>query len=89
MCLAFLAAGVGLLETDFPRWLSWWAAVAGGLGVVAGIVGITRPDNYVPIPFLLCLVWMIAVAITTVTRPDDAPPVIPAKRTHPQVAATE
>lgn len=89
MCLAFLAAGIGLLETGFPRWLSWWAAVAGGLGVIAGIVGITRPDSYVPIPFLLCLVWMIAVAITTVMRPDDGAPVIPSKRTHTQVAATE
>jgi hypothetical protein len=88
-CLAFLAAGVGLLQTAFPRWLSWWAAVAGGLGVVAGIVGITRPDGYVPIPFLLCLVWMIAVAITTVMRPDAAAPVIPGIRTPAGVAATE
>lgn len=89
LCLAFLAAGVGLLETGFSRWLSWWAVVAGGLGTVAGIVGITRPDSYVPIPFLLCLVWMIAVAISTVTRPDDAGPVIPEKRPRAQVAATE
>lgn len=88
-CLAFLAAGVGLLETEFPRWLSWWAAVAGGLGVVAGIVGITRPDSYVPIPFLLCLLWMIAVAITTVMRPGDATPVTSERRTHAPVAATE
>jgi hypothetical protein len=89
MCLAFLAAGVGLLETEFPRWLSWWAAVAGGTGVVAGIVGILRPDSYVPIPFLLCLVWMIAVAITTVTRPDGGVEAIAPKRTHAQAAATE
>lgn len=89
MCLAFLAAGIGLLETAFPRWLSWWAAIAGGLGVVAGLVGIARPDSYLPIPFLLCLVWMIAVAITTVTRPEGGAPVIPSKRTHHQVAATE
>lgn len=89
MCLAFLAAGVGLLETEFPRWLSWWATVAGGAGVVAGIVGITRPDNYVPIPFLLCLVWMIAVAIATVMRTDGGDATIAPKRTHAQVAATE
>ena len=72
ICLAFLAAGVGLLATEFPRWLSWWATVAGGLGVVAGMVGIVRPEAYLPIPFLLLLVWMIAVAIATVTRPDNA-----------------
>ncbi len=89
MCVAFLAAGIGLLATEFPRWLSWWAAVAGGLGVVAGIIGITRPEAYVPIPFLLLLVWMIAVAITTVTRPSSSAPVIPAKRSSHQVAATE
>lgn len=88
-CLAFLAAGVGLLETDFPRWLSWWAAGAGGLGVVAGIVGITRPDSYVPIPFLLCLVWMIAVAITTATRSGDAASVEPGNRTSVPLGATE
>lgn len=89
MCLAFLAAGAGLLKTEFPRWLAWWAAAAGGLGVVAGIIGVLRPENYVPIPFLLLLVWMIAVAITTVTRSDSTIPAIPAKRSHAQVAATE
>lgn len=89
LCLAFLAAGIGLLETDFPRWLSWWATIAGGLGAVAGIVGIVRPEAYVPIPFLLLLVWMIAVAIATVMRPEGSVPVIPSNRTHHQVAATE
>ena len=85
MCLAFLAAGAGLLLTDFPRWLSWWAAVAGGLGTVAGIVGIVRPDLFVPIPFLLCLVWMIAVAITAVMRPDAAPTAVEKRALAPAV----
>ncbi len=88
ICLAFLAAGVGLLATEFPRWLSWWAAVAGGLGVVAGMVGIVRPDAYLPIPYLLLLVWMIAVAIATITRPDNAARA-PEKLLQEQVAATE
>ena len=88
ICLAFLAAGVGLLATEFPRWLSWWATVAGGLGVVAGMVGIVRPDAYLPIPYLLLLVWMIAVAIATVTRSDDAAR-ISEERLHHQVPATE
>lgn len=88
MSIAFLAAGVGLLGTDWPRWLAWWAAVAGGLGVVAGVVGILRPEAYVPIPFLLLLVWMIAVALTAVIRPD-AEPAMRGNRTHHQVAASE
>jgi hypothetical protein len=89
MSVGFLVAGVGLLATEFPRWLSWWAAVAGGLGVVAGVVGIVRPEAYVPIPFLLLLVWMIAVAFTAVMRPDNADPAIRGSRTDHQVAATE
>ncbi len=87
ICLAFLAAGVGLLATEFPRWLSWWATVAGGLGVVAGMVGIVHPAAYLPMPYLLLLVWMIAVAIATVTRPDNAARV--PEKLHHQVAATE
>jgi hypothetical protein len=64
-CFAFLAAGMGLLKTAVSRWLAWWPIVAGALGVVAGTVGIVAPDNYVPIPFLLLLVWMIALAIAS------------------------
>lgn len=91
MSVAFLAAGVGLLATEFPRWLSWWATVAGGLGVVAGTIGIARPENYVPVPFLLLLVWMIAVAVAlaTVTRPNHAAPVFPSKRRRHPVPATD
>jgi hypothetical protein len=89
MCLAFLSSGIGLLETAFPRWLSWWATVAGGAGVLAGLVGIMRPEAYLPIPFLLCLVWMMALAVTTVTRPDSGDEMIAGKRTHSRVAATE
>ena len=89
MSVAFLAAGVGLLATEFPRWLTWWATVAGGLGVVAGLVGVVRPEAYVPIPYLLLLVWMIAVALTTVMRPDSAARPIPSKQIHHQVAVTE
>ena len=89
MCVAFLAAGVGLLSTEFPRWLSWWATVAGGLGAVAGAIGVVRPEAYVPIPFLLILVWMIAVALATIMRSDDAAPVIRSKRIHHPVPAAD
>lgn len=89
MSVAFLAAGVGLLATEFPRWLAWWAAVAGGLGVVAGAVGVVRPEAYVPIPFLLLLVWLLAVALTAVMRPNDAESPIRGNRMYHQVAASE
>lgn len=89
MSVAFLATGVGLLATQFPHWLAWWATVAGGLGAVAGMVGVVRPEAYVPIPFLLLLVWMIAVALTAVMRPDNTEPEIRGNRSYSQVAATE
>lgn len=88
MSVAFLAAGIGLLSTEFPRWLSWWSTVAGGLGVIAGIVGVVRPEAYVPIPFLLLLLWMLAVAIASVMRPGN-PTTTPAKRSNQHVAATQ
>lgn len=88
-CAAFLAAGVGLLSTEFPRWLSWWALIAGGLGVVAGAGGIVRPDNYVPVPFLLLLLWMIAVAISGVMGRLAPSRRIGANALRHPVAATE
>ncbi|HET7688995.1 MAG TPA: hypothetical protein VFK41_01340 [Nocardioidaceae bacterium] len=70
---ALCAVGVGLLRTETSRWLAWWPAVAGALGVVAGGVGVAAPDSYVPIPFLLLLLWMIALAVVTaMSRTDDA-----------------
>lgn len=61
--IALCAAGIGLLSAGVPRWLAWWPAVAGALGVVAAAIGIAAPAAYVPVPFLLLLVWMIALAI--------------------------
>lgn len=61
--VALCAAGIGLLRTDVPRWLAWWPAVAGALGIVAAAIGVAASSAYVPVPFLLLLVWMIALAI--------------------------
>lgn len=63
-CLAMCAAGVALSRAAAPRALSGSATVLGAVGVVAGIAGILRPDAYVPIPFLLLLLWLIALAVT-------------------------
>jgi hypothetical protein len=91
LSVAFLAAGAGLLRTSAPRWLAWWPVLAGALGTVAGAVGITRPDAYLPIPFLLLLVWLIALAIASATGPATGPGrprEIPAKPTARTTAAT-
>lgn len=70
LSLALAAAGIGLLGLDVPSWTGWAPAVLGSLGVVAGGAGIIDPDAYVPVPFLLLLVWMLALAIwSAVARP--------------------
>jgi hypothetical protein len=77
LSLSLLALGLGLRHTDTPRWLVWWVVVVSALGVVAGLVGAVDPDRYVPIPFLLELLWMIALGVNTAldgrtTRADEA-----------------
>jgi len=75
LSVAMTAAGVGLLRVDFPRWLSWWAIGAGGAGALAGVVGVVTPAAYVPIPFLLLLVWMIALGLNTALSANVGKPV--------------
>lgn len=72
-CMAMCAAGIGLLKTSTPRSFGWSATVLGALGVAAGTVGVLEPGAYVPIPFLLLLLWLIAFAIATAMRSDEAP----------------
>ena len=88
LSLAFTAAGIGLLRTDTSRFLAWWPIVMGALGVVAGIVGVAKPDAFMPIPFLLLLVWMIALSIATAMRPTRSK-VNGANGTYSHAGATE
>lgn len=70
LSLALGAAALGLHRSELvPSWLAWWGVVAGGLGVVTAVIGIIWPTSYVPIPFLLLLVWLVALAIVGVRRP--------------------
>jgi hypothetical protein len=70
LALALGAAGLGLLRSGvMAAWLGWWATVMGGLGVGTAVIGIVVPDAYVPIPFLLLLVWLIALGIAGARRP--------------------
>jgi hypothetical protein len=75
LSVALTAAGVGLLRIDFPRWLAGWAVGAGGAGTLAGVVGVVAPAAYFPIPFLLLLVWMIAVGLRTALAANVGKPV--------------
>ena len=87
-CLAMSAAGIGLLKTSTPKVLGWSAIVLGALGIAAGAVGVLDPDAYVPIPFLLLLLWLIALAIATAMRSDEAPE-NPAIVKHTEIAPTQ
>lgn len=72
--LALGAAALGLLRSGVvPAWLAWWGIVMGGLGVLTAIVGIVRPPNYVPVPYLLLLVWLVALGIVVARRPMASP----------------
>ena len=70
LALALGAAGLGLLRSGATAaWLGWWAVVMGGLGVLTAAVGIVVPDAYVPIPFVLLLVWLMVLGIAGARRP--------------------
>ena len=89
LCLALSAAGIGLLRTDLPRFLAWWPAVLGPIGVVAGAVGVVAPGSFVPVPYLLLLVWMIALAIATTMSPGRDSSTKGANESFNHVAATQ
>jgi hypothetical protein len=75
--LALGAAALGLLRSGaVPAWLAWWGIVMGGLGAVTATVGIVWPPNYVPVPYLLLLVWLVALGIVGARRPLAAPQVV-------------
>ena len=71
------AAGSAFVSRALPRWLTISGLVAGALTVAAGTAGILDPIGYVPVPFLLCLVWVLMTSILLAARgqrPVDAAP---------------
>jgi hypothetical protein len=63
------AAALATLVTRLvPRWLAAAGVVVGVLTIAAGTAGILDPAGYVPIPFLLGLVWIIAVSVVLAVR---------------------
>jgi hypothetical protein len=78
-----LAAGSAFGSLALPRWLSISGLVFGALTVAAGVAGVLAPAGYLPVPFLLCLAWVLVTSVLlTVRRPvtpttdraDDAVP---------------
>ena len=62
------AAAAALVGRVLPRWLSIVGVVLGVLTVAAGTAGILDPQGYVPIPFLLGLLWVAAFSILLTVR---------------------
>jgi hypothetical protein len=62
------AAGSAFVTRAMPRWLSISGLVTGALTVAAGVAGILDPIGYVPVPFLLCLAWILVTSIVLAAR---------------------
>ena len=70
LSLALGASGLGLLVSNVVApWLGWWPTVMGCLGMASAAIGIVIPDAYVPVPFLLLLVWLVALGIAGARSP--------------------
>jgi hypothetical protein len=62
------AAGAAFASRVLPRWLAISGVVVGVLAVAAGAAGVLDPLGYVPIPFLLCLAWVLVTSIVLTVR---------------------
>lgn len=66
LAAALSALGSGAL----PRWLGWFGAVVGAVGLVTPVAGYLSPDDYVPLPYLFCLVWVAICGVVLARRPS-------------------
>lgn len=68
------AAGAATLATRvLPRWLAIVGVVLGVLTIAAGTAGIVDPAGYVPVPFLLGLLWtLVTSAVLAIRGPAAA-----------------
>ncbi len=82
-----LAAGSSFASRALPRWLAVGGLVVGVLSVVAGVAGVVDPAAYVPIPYLLCLLWILLASLVLTAR--GGRPGAAATERAPQAAATE
>jgi predicted nucleic acid-binding protein len=64
------AAAAALVTRVLPRWLAISGVVVGVLTIAAGTAGIADPAGYVPVPFLLSLLWVLVTsAVLALRRP--------------------
>ena len=70
------ACGAAVLATGvLPRWLGYVGVVVGVLTIAAGTAGVVDPGGYVPVPYLLSLLWVLGASATMAVRgprPVDA-----------------
>lgn len=74
-----VASGAAFTSRVLPRWLTISGLVVGALTVVAGTAGVLDPAGYMPVPFLLCLAWILVTSVVWTVRP-------PVTRTTERVA---
>lgn len=59
-----LAASLSALGSRaLPRWAGWAGVAVGLAGVVAPSLAFQHPTSYVPIPWLLAILWMAVVGV--------------------------
>lgn len=63
-----LAAASAFNSRVLPRWLAGGGLAAGVLAILAGLAGIVDPGGYVPVPFLLCLGWVLLTSLLLALR---------------------
>ena len=66
------AAAATLATRLLPRWMSLAGVVVGVLTIAAGTAGIVDPAGYVPMPFLLGLLWVLATSVVLAVRAGNA-----------------
>ena len=62
------AAGSALVSGVLPRWLGWSGMVSGVAALVAGTAGIMDPLDYIPLPFLAGLLWILITSVLLTAR---------------------
>lgn len=62
------AAAAALATGVLPRWLGFGGVVIGVLTIAAGTAGVVDPGGYVPVPYLLGLVWVLAASVMMALR---------------------